>query len=102
MLNLPNSLALFRVVLAPLFFWLLIGAPFGNIHQSWINYFAALVFVIASVTDFFDGYIARTWKQKTKFGGIFGADANLARQSMGCLFDTDSRVFYYWISRRDG
>lgn len=70
MLNLPNSLALFRVILAPLFFWLLIGAPFGNIHQSWINYFAALVFVIASVTDFFDGYIARTWNQKTKFGAI--------------------------------
>ena len=57
-------------MLAPLFFWLLIGAPFGNIHQSWINYFAALVFVIASVTDFFDGYIARTWNQKTIFGAI--------------------------------
>ena len=39
-------------------------------HITWINYFAGLVFVVASVTDFFDGYIARTWDQKTKLGAI--------------------------------
>ncbi|MCR4941818.1 MAG: CDP-diacylglycerol--glycerol-3-phosphate 3-phosphatidyltransferase [Campylobacter sp.] len=70
-LNLPNILAIFRVLLAPLMFWLLINAnDFSGVHISWINYFAALVFVIASVTDFFDGYIARTWNQKTKLGAI--------------------------------
>ena len=42
----------------------------GSVHVSWIDYFAALVFVIASVTDFFDGYIARSWNQKTKLGAI--------------------------------
>ncbi|QKF86049.1 phosphatidylglycerophosphate synthase [Campylobacter blaseri] len=71
-MNLPNLLAIFRVFLAFLFFFLLVnfGAMFPNIHQSWVNYFAALVFVIASVTDFFDGYIARSWNQITKFGAI--------------------------------
>ena len=71
-LNLPNSLAFFRILLAPLMFFMLVNAPgiFTQIHISWINYFAALTFVIASVTDFFDGYIARSWDQKTKLGAI--------------------------------
>ena len=71
-LNLPNLLAFFRILLAPLMFFMLVNAPeiFTQIHISWINYFAALIFVIASVTDFFDGYIARSWNQKTKLGAI--------------------------------
>ena len=72
MWNLPNILASFRVLLAPLFLFLLILAGNNNteIHTSWLNYFAGLVFVIASVTDFFDGYIARSWNQITKLGSI--------------------------------
>ena len=71
-LNLPNALSFFRILLAPLMFFMLVNAPeiFVQIHISWINYFAALIFVIASVTDFFDGYIARCWDQKTKLGAI--------------------------------
>ena len=71
-LNLPNALAFFRILLAPIMFFLLVNAPqiLPNWHISWINYFVALVFVIASVTDFFDGFIARTWNQKTKLGAI--------------------------------
>ena len=66
-LNLPNLLAFFRILLAPLMFFMLVNAPeiFTQINISWINYFAALIFVIASVTDFFDGFIARSWDQKT-------------------------------------
>ncbi|OPA77037.1 CDP-diacylglycerol--glycerol-3-phosphate 3-phosphatidyltransferase [Campylobacter pinnipediorum subsp. pinnipediorum] len=71
-LNLPNALAFFRILLAPLMFYILINAQsnFSDVHISWINYFAGLIFVIASVTDFFDGYIARAWDQKTKLGAI--------------------------------
>jgi CDP-diacylglycerol--glycerol-3-phosphate 3-phosphatidyltransferase len=73
MLNLPNLLALFRIALAPLMFWLLVDRSnpiFDGIHLSWLNYAAAFVFVVASVTDFFDGFIARSWNQITKLGGI--------------------------------
>lgn len=72
-LNLPNSLALFRVALAPLMLLFLIerdATIFQNWHVSWLDYFAGLIFVIASVTDFFDGYIARNWDQMTKLGSI--------------------------------
>jgi CDP-diacylglycerol--glycerol-3-phosphate 3-phosphatidyltransferase len=72
-MNLPNALALLRVALAPLMFWFLIdrdNSIFTGIHISWLDYFAALTFVIASVTDFFDGFIAREWDQKTVLGAI--------------------------------
>ena len=68
-MNLPNILAFLRIMLAPLFFFLLTHS-FKEVDQSWINYFAALTFSLAAISDFFDGYIARTWNQTTKLGGI--------------------------------
>lgn len=73
MMNLPNLLASMRIGLAPLMFVLLVNRNvpfFEGIHTSWLDYFAALIFVIASATDFFDGYIARNWNQKTQLGAI--------------------------------
>lgn len=69
MMNLPNILASLRIVLAPVLFFLLTH-HFDSVHQTWVNYFAALTFGIAALTDFFDGYIARAWGQKTKLGAI--------------------------------
>ncbi|MDD3344082.1 MAG: CDP-diacylglycerol--glycerol-3-phosphate 3-phosphatidyltransferase [Sulfurospirillaceae bacterium] len=73
MINLPNFLALLRIAIAPLMFILLVNRDFPlftSIHYSWLDYFAALLFVIASATDFFDGFIARRWNQKTLLGAI--------------------------------
>jgi len=72
-LNLPNLLAIARILLAPLMMWLLVerdSAIFEGIHVSWLDYSAALVFVIASITDGFDGFIARAWNQQTTLGAI--------------------------------
>ena len=70
-LNLPNALALLRVFMAPLMFIFLVQRDwFIGWDSSWLDYFAALIFVLASVTDFFDGYIARKWNQMTKLGAI--------------------------------
>ncbi len=72
-LNLPNILALLRILLAPLMLWFMINREnslFIGWDPSWLDYFAGLIFVIASVTDFFDGFIARNWNQMTKLGSI--------------------------------
>jgi CDP-diacylglycerol--glycerol-3-phosphate 3-phosphatidyltransferase len=72
-LNLPNILAALRIALAPLMLWFMVDQDnpiFNGWHPSWFDYFAGLIFVIASVTDFFDGFIARTWNQMTKLGAI--------------------------------
>lgn len=53
--------------------WFLIdrnNVIFETWHPSWLDYMAGLIFVIASVTDFFDGFIARQWDQMTKLGAI--------------------------------
>jgi CDP-diacylglycerol--glycerol-3-phosphate 3-phosphatidyltransferase len=41
-----------------------------SIHYTWLDYMAAFIFVIASATDFFDGYVARTFNQITTLGKI--------------------------------
>ncbi len=72
-MNLPNILAFCRICIAPIMFFLLVDrnlSIFKNIDTSWLDYFTALLFVIASITDFFDGYIARSWNQITKLGAI--------------------------------
>ena len=88
-LNLPNILALFRIALAPLMLWFFVDRDntiFSSWHPSWFDYFAGLIFVIASVTDFFDGYIARTWDQMTKLGGILDPLADKMLVLAGFLF----------------
>jgi len=71
--NLPNILAFSRLLMAPLMLWLLAyrdASVLQGLHSSWLDFFAALVFVLASVTDFFDGYIARKCNQITTLGKI--------------------------------
>ena len=73
MYNVPNALALIRLLLAPVMFFLLVNRDselLANIHYTWLDYFAAFIFVVASATDFFDGYIARTFNQITILGKI--------------------------------
>ena len=61
-MNTANKLTLCRVVMIPLFLILLYG-------QFWGHLIAALtVFILASVTDFVDGYVARHYNQVTDFG----------------------------------
>ena len=73
LLNLPNALASLRIVLAPLMFWIILNPEYftnNGFDITWNYYFASLLFVLASVTDFFDGYIAREWNQSTMLGAI--------------------------------
>ena len=73
MLNIPNILALIRLLLAPIMFFLLVNRDsplLQGIHYTWLDYMAAFIFVVASATDFFDGYIARKFNQITMLGKI--------------------------------
>jgi CDP-diacylglycerol--glycerol-3-phosphate 3-phosphatidyltransferase len=73
MINLPNILTIFRVLLAPLLLWVLLSEEYivsQGFHESWVSYFGGLIFLIASITDFFDGYIAREWEQSSQLGAI--------------------------------
>lgn len=62
--NIPTLLTLFRVILIP-FFIVAFYLPF-----TWAPFLTTLIFFIASVTDWFDGYLARKWNQSTPFGAF--------------------------------
>ncbi len=58
-MTIPNFLTLLRILLTPLLVWLLL-----NQELSW----ALIVFFLAGVTDGLDGFIARAFNQKSRFG----------------------------------
>jgi cardiolipin synthase (CMP-forming) len=57
--NVPNLLSFLRILLVPVFLWLLL-------HQLFLAAIAVLAF--AGITDFLDGYLARKLNQTTKLG----------------------------------
>ena len=63
-LNLPNSLTLIRIVVIPLVVALFL------LPYPWARPAAALVFVLAGITDYLDGYLARKLNQMSKFGAF--------------------------------
>jgi CDP-diacylglycerol--glycerol-3-phosphate 3-phosphatidyltransferase len=63
-LNLPNILTIIRISLIPVF--IIIFADSSAARSQW----AALIFIIASVTDWFDGYFARRYGQVTLYGKL--------------------------------
>lgn len=72
--NLPNRLTGFRMLLIPI---IITGLILNNTDISWIapyklklGYMAAWTFVLASITDFLDGYIARKRGIVTVFGSF--------------------------------
>ena len=66
-LNPANGLTALRMVLVPVFFALTVAS--AMVHPG-LRMAACVVFCIASVTDFVDGWIARTWNLITSFGKV--------------------------------
>ena len=85
-MNLPNKLTIFRMILIVPFVMIMQITPDGN------GRFAALaIFIIASMTDFLDGYIARKNHLVTNFGKFMDplADKLLVSAAMICLVSMD-------------
>ncbi|MCB1959601.1 MAG: CDP-diacylglycerol--glycerol-3-phosphate 3-phosphatidyltransferase [Rhodocyclaceae bacterium] len=68
-LNIPNSLTWARIVLIPVF----VGVyylPHGWMAQADQNLLATVVFIVAAITDWLDGYLARSLGQTSAFGAF--------------------------------
>ncbi|RHR05667.1 CDP-diacylglycerol--glycerol-3-phosphate 3-phosphatidyltransferase [Pseudoflavonifractor sp. AF19-9AC] len=61
-MNTANKLTILRVIMIPVFLLVL------YLHVPGANYWALAIFVLASLTDTLDGYIARHYNQITDFG----------------------------------
>lgn len=62
--NIPNILTISRIAVIPLIFLSIYFTSF-----AWAM-FAGVLFVAASITDYFDGYLARAWNQTSAFGRL--------------------------------
>lgn len=85
-MNLPNKLTIFRVILIPFFVVLLLFDI--TAYDKWI---ALAIFIIASLTDFLDGHIARKYNLVTNFGKFMDplADKLLVCSALVCLVAVD-------------
>lgn len=76
MMNLPNQLTIFRVILIVPFVLVLLGSIQGwGLHETmfggvgaYAEYTALAIFIVASLTDLLDGKIARKYNLVTNFG----------------------------------
>ena len=80
-MNTANKLTMLRVILIPVYLVL------WHLDFSWSIYAALAVFVVASLTDLLDGYIARHYNQVTDFGKFMDplADKVLVLTAMACF-----------------
>jgi len=69
----PNMLTLLRLLAAPG-----VAVMFLYFQRPYADWYALLLFVTAAVTDWFDGYLARTWRQETRLGAMLDPIADKA------------------------
>ncbi len=92
-MNLPNKLTLFRVFLILPFEILLLGGNAGLFGENtlFFNVAALAIFILASLTDFIDGRIARRYHLVTNFGKFMDplADKLLVCSAMIALVELE-------------
>ena len=84
-MNLPNKLTVLRVCMVPVFVVFMLWNGFGTASK----YVAAAIFILASMTDWLDGYLARKNNLVTDFGKFMDpiADKLLVCSALICLVE---------------
>lgn len=103
-MNLPNQLTVFRIILIPVFI-LLLSVPYAwqslnvtgvMLPLNWL--LAAIVFAVASITDFLDGQIARRQHLVTNFGKFADPLADKLLVMTALIFLTGFNVVPAWMT----
>jgi len=81
--TIPNILTVLRLIAAPG-----VAVMFLYFVRPWADWFAMILFVSAAVTDWFDGYLARIWKQESRFGAMLDPIADKAMVVIALLVIT--------------
>ncbi len=93
-MNLPNKLTILRVLMIPLFVVL-----FLNDSIKYNEYLAVLVYIIACITDFLDGFLARKYNLTTNFGKFLDplADKLLVNMALICFLVVPDNPVPAWV-----
>jgi len=90
--TLPNILTTLRMLAAPG-----VAIMFLYFHRPWADWLALALFVGAAITDYFDGYLARLWKQESKFGAMLDPIADKAMVVIALVVITGFSGMNPWI-----
>lgn len=87
--NLPNTLTVARIVMIPIFL-VVLYVPIG-VTASERDLLATLIFVLAALTDWLDGWLARRWGQTSAFGAFLDpvADKLMVCAALVSLIEMD-------------
>ncbi len=90
MTNIPNALTVFRIILIPVMVLVF------YIPWQWSNLVAAIIFAVAGITDWLDGYLARRWGQTTPLGAFLDpvADKLIVVCALVLLIEQHGNVWF--------
>ncbi len=90
--TIPNILTVLRLLAAPG-----VAVMFLYFHRPWADWFALTLFISAAITDYFDGYLARAWKQESKFGAMLDPIADKAMVVIAIMVITGYSGMNPWL-----
>ncbi|MDS9467030.1 CDP-diacylglycerol--glycerol-3-phosphate 3-phosphatidyltransferase [Paracoccus sp. MBLB3053] len=90
--TLPNILTLLRLVAAPL-----VPLMFFFLSRPLADFAALALFLIAAITDWFDGYLARAWGQESRFGAAMDPIADKAMVIIAVVVITGYSGMNPWL-----
>jgi CDP-diacylglycerol--glycerol-3-phosphate 3-phosphatidyltransferase len=90
--TIPNTLTLLRLLAAPG-----VAVMFLYFHRPWADWAALTLFVGAAITDWFDGYLARLWKQESKWGAMLDPIADKAMVLIAIMVITGYNGMNPWL-----
>jgi CDP-diacylglycerol---glycerol-3-phosphate 3-phosphatidyltransferase len=89
--NIPNSITFFRLFLIPVFIW-----TFSDPTPE-RSFWAAVVFAVAAITDFFDGFLARRHGQITNLGKLLDPVADKLLVASGLILLVQVQRVPVWL-----
>lgn len=92
--NVPNALTVFRIVLVPVFAWVLLSHP----HDIGWRIAAAVIFALAIATDALDGHLARKNDIVTTFGKLADPIADKALTGMAFIGLSIIGELWWWVT----
>jgi CDP-diacylglycerol--glycerol-3-phosphate 3-phosphatidyltransferase len=95
LVNAANALMLLRIVLVPLFVVLMVVS---DMQRPGYRMAAALAFIVASLTDFADGWIARSFNQITSFGKVADPIADKALTGTALVLLSVYGELSWWVT----
>ena len=93
--NVPNALTVLRILMVPVFGWLLL--THGGEDAGW-RWWATVVFVVAIATDWVDGYLARRDGLITDFGKLMDPIADKALTGTALVGMSIVGALPWWIT----